>query len=194
MFSYREKECFSMEFSSANLGIPEEYIEVFTTEKGISCNFWRQFQFSVKENVCWQYAQKLSLNRCPLSLEIYKGQFIYATCTFQIRRPLAGKIPTVWIFRHIQAHKLVFCPFKLTLFDQRHRYWKAFSTVFWVSMYVGGEFIFWQRATLKGPKRSFDVLVVLVLVLGVESSSKNVRGNKNVPGNKKCSAADWTLI
>ena len=36
---------------------------------------------------------------------------------------------------------------------------------------------FWPRATLKGPKRSF----VVVVLLGVESSSKNV------PGNQICS-------
>ena len=35
---------------------------------------------------------------------------------------------------------------------------------------------FWPRALLKGPKRSF---VVLVLVLGVESSSKNVTNGTN---------------
>ena len=41
---------------------------------------------------------------------------------------------------------------------------------------------------LKGPKRSFVVVVVLVVVvLGVESSSKNVpNGTKIVQGNKKC--------
>ena len=32
---------------------------------------------------------------------------------------------------------------------------------------------FWPRATLKGPKRSFVVVVVL-LVVGVESKAKNV--------------------
>ena len=37
---------------------------------------------------------------------------------------------------------------------------------------------FWPRATLKGPKKTF--VVVFVVVLGVESISKNV------PGNKKC--------
>ena len=35
---------------------------------------------------------------------------------------------------------------------------------------------FWPRAMLKGPKRSF-IAVVVVFVLGVESSSRNVRGN-----------------
>ena len=45
-------------------------------------------------------------------------------------------------------------------------------------------FFFWPRAMLKGPKRSF---VVLVLVVGVESSSKNVQnGTKIVQGNQKC--------
>ena len=42
---------------------------------------------------------------------------------------------------------------------------------------------------LKGPKRSFVVVVVLLVlvVLGVESSSKNVpNGTKIVQGNKKC--------
>ena len=40
---------------------------------------------------------------------------------------------------------------------------------------------------LKGPKRSFVVVLVLVLDLGVESSSKNVPNRtKNVQGNKKC--------
>ena len=48
----------------------------------------------------------------------------------------------------------------------------------------------WPRGTLKGPKRSF---VVVALLLGVESSSKlflgtkDVRGSKNFRGNKKCS-------
>ena len=41
---------------------------------------------------------------------------------------------------------------------------------------------FWPQATLKGPKRSFVVLVVV----GVESSSKNVRGEqKRFVGTKK---------
>ena len=43
-------------------------------------------------------------------------------------------------------------------------------------------FDFWPRAMLKGPKRSFVVLVVLVVDLGVESSSKNV--TKNVSKHK----------
>ena len=53
----------------------------------------------------------------------------------------------------------------------------------------------WPRALLKGPKRSFDVVVVLLL-LGVETSSKsnkncaweqrNCKETKNVKGNKKC--------
>ena len=45
--------------------------------------------------------------------------------------------------------------------------------------------ICWPRATLKGPERSFVVLLVLVLV-GVESSSKNaLNQTKIVQGNKK---------
>ena len=34
---------------------------------------------------------------------------------------------------------------------------------------------FWPRATLKGPKRSFVVVVLVVLVVGVETWAKNVR-------------------
>ena len=40
---------------------------------------------------------------------------------------------------------------------------------------------FWPRAILKGPKRSFVVL----LLLGVESSSKNVPVNKNFSREQK---------
>ena len=48
--------------------------------------------------------------------------------------------------------------------------------------------LFLPRAMLKGPKRSFVVLVLVVVVLGVESSSKNVpNGTKIVQENKKCS-------
>ena len=45
---------------------------------------------------------------------------------------------------------------------------------------------FLPRALLKGPKRRF--VVIVVLVVGVESSSKNFQnGTKIVLGNKKCS-------
>ena len=44
---------------------------------------------------------------------------------------------------------------------------------------------FWPRATLKGPKRSF-VVVLLVVLLGVETCLKNVPNwTKIVQGNKK---------
>ena len=47
-----------------------------------------------------------------------------------------------------------------------------------VLMYID----FGPRATLKGPKKGF---VVVVVVVGVESSSKNAPNRtKNVPGNK----------
>ena len=46
-----------------------------------------------------------------------------------------------------------------------------------ISLHVSQLGVFRPRATLKGPKRSFAVLVVVV-VHGVKSSSKNVRGNK----------------
>ena len=47
--------------------------------------------------------------------------------------------------------------------------------------------LFWPRALLKGPKRSF-VVRVLVPVPGVESKAKDFRNcTKIVQGNKKCS-------
>ena len=46
---------------------------------------------------------------------------------------------------------------------------------------------FWPRALLKGPKRSFVVLVLVVLVVGVETFCLNVlNGTKSVQANKKC--------
>ena len=49
----------------------------------------------------------------------------------------------------------------------------------------------WSRATLKGPKRSF--VEVVIVLLGVESSSKMFLGTKNVLGNKKCSREQKTF-
>ena len=52
---------------------------------------------------------------------------------------------------------------------------------------------FWPRATLRGPKRSFVIVGVVIYVAGVEKWVKNVqngkkcaREQKNVQENKKC--------
>ena len=56
----------------------------------------------------------------------------------------------------------------------------------WMAFWLQGKkweitVCFWPRALLKGPKRSFVVLLVVALLLGVESGSKNVtNGTKSV--------------
>ena len=48
---------------------------------------------------------------------------------------------------------------------------------------------FLARAALKGPKRSIVVVVLVAVVVGVESSSKNVPNRtKILQGNKKCAS------
>ena len=57
---------------------------------------------------------------------------------------------------------------------------------------------FWPRATLKGPKGSFFVVLLLFVVLGVEtrikSGTKIVQGNKNVQANKKCAKGTKNVL